>query len=78
MGYCYAKYNDRALDKAYRIYVTDSLKAIAENTSKYAGGSYMRVRFAEILNPKPEETRTPEDIISGIKEKLAEIREAEN
>lgn len=38
----------------------------------------MRVRFAEILNPKPEETRTPEDIISGIKEKLAEIREAEN
>lgn len=38
----------------------------------------MRVRFAEILNPKPEEIRTPEDIISGIKEKLAEIREAEN
>ncbi len=66
------------LDKAYRIYVTDSLKAIAENTSKYAGGSYMRIRFADILNPKPEETRTPEEIISGIKGKLAKLREEGN
>lgn len=35
----------------------------------------MRIRFADILNPKPEETRTPEEIISGIKAKLAKIRE---
>ena len=38
----------------------------------------MRVRFAEILNPKPEETRTPEEIISGIKGKLAKLREEGN
>lgn len=38
----------------------------------------MRIRFADILNPKPEETRTPEEIISVIKGKLAKLREEDN
>lgn len=57
------------------MYVTDALKAIAENTSRLAGGSYIKVRFADIIDPKPEETRTAGEIIAGIKAKLSKMRE---
>lgn len=75
MRYCIAKFRKDNLDTTYRIYVTDALKIIAENTSKYAGGSYMKIRFSEIINPKPEETRTADEIITGITDKLRKLQE---
>lgn len=60
-------------EKAYRVYVTDALKTITENTAKYAGGSYMKSRYYDFIHPKPEETRTPEEIIGNMKEKIARI-----
>lgn len=60
-------------DKAYRVYVTDALKAAAENTAKYAGGNYIKTRYIDIIDPPPEETRTGEEIIAQIKEKLDRI-----
>lgn len=61
----------QSLDKAYRIYVTDALKIIGENTARYAGGSYMKIRYFDIEEPKPRETRTPEEIITHMKQKIA-------
>ena len=60
-------------EKAYRVYVTDALKTITENTAKYAGGSYMKARYYDLENPKPAETRTGEEIISQMKAKIASI-----
>ena len=60
-------------EQAYRAYVTDALKAITENTAKYAGGSYMKGRYYDLENPKPAENRTGEEIVSQIKKKLARI-----
>ena len=61
-------------DKAYRIYVTDTLRVITENTSKQAGGSYMKIRFAEIFEPpKKEEERTAEEVISDLMDKLRKV-----
>ena len=60
-------------EKAYRVYVTDALKTITENTAKYAGGSYMKARYYDLENPKPAETRTGEEIISQMKMKIARI-----
>lgn len=54
----------------YRIYTTDALKVIAGNTAKYAGGSCMKARYADIIYPQPEETRTAGEIIDSIKRKL--------
>ena len=51
-------------------YVTDALMCITQNTANMAGGKALQKRFHEILNPEPEETRTAEDIINSIKEKL--------
>lgn len=60
-------------EKAYRAYVTDALKIITENTSKYAGGSYMKARYFDVESLKPPETRTGNEIIAQMKTKIALI-----
>ena len=55
------------------MYVTDALKAVAENTAQYAGGGHIKVRYIEIIDPPPEETRTGEEIIAQMKAKLGQI-----
>lgn len=73
MRYVKARAEKNALDKSYRIYVTDSLKMIAENTSKYAGGSSFSIRYIDLIKKPVNEPRTSEEIISGIKGKLKQI-----
>ena len=51
--------------------MTDALKIIGENTAKYAGGSYMKIRYLDIEEPRPKETRTSEEIIAHMKQKIA-------
>ena len=42
-----ARLNERAKTEAYRIYVTDALRIVAENTARYAGGNYIKAGTAE-------------------------------
>ena len=42
------------------------------NTAKYAGGEYVKARYADIYTPKKVETRTPEEIKESILKKLRE------
>jgi hypothetical protein len=55
------------------VYVSDALKCVAENTAKYGGGGYIKQRYADIIHPKPEETRTGDEIIEHMKEKLKRL-----
>lgn len=55
------------------MYVTDALRIISENTAKYAGGSYQKARWVELIHPPKEETRTPEEVIEHMKNRLIEI-----
>lgn len=50
------------METAYRIYVSDAMKAVAENTAKYAGGGYPTKRYADVINPVPVDRRTGEEI----------------
>ena len=61
MRYAEARYLIYSRDFSYRIYVTDALKAI--------GG--LNIRFADRF--KPAETRTSDEIIGGIKDKLQKM-----
>ncbi len=36
-------------EKAYKIYITDSLRIITENTAKANGGHYLQARYAELI-----------------------------
>lgn len=55
------------------MYVTDVLRLIGENTAKYAGGSYTKDRWSDIINPPKEETRTADEIIDHMKKRLEEV-----
>ena len=66
MRYAIARYQSQQRDLAYRIYVTDCLRIISENTAKMGGGSYITAQFADIINPKPVDDRTGEEIAADI------------
>lgn len=61
------------MGQVYQVYVTDALRLIGEHTAKYAGGSYLRARLADIINPPKEDTRTAGEIIEHMKKKLASL-----
>ena len=67
MRYAMARYQSQQRDLAYRIYVTDCLRIISENTAKMVnGGSYITAKLADIINPKPVDNRTGEEIAADI------------
>ena len=59
MRYVTARYKEMSRDLAYRIYISDCLMHLAGGTQ----------RLADILYPV-KETRTADEIINGIKNKL--------
>jgi hypothetical protein len=54
------------VDKAYRVYVTDALRIVTENTARFASGSYIKARYAEIVEPKKQDDRTCEEITADV------------
>lgn len=64
----------RSHENIYRVYITDALRVIGENTAKTCDyGSYMKNRYADIIDKKPKDNRSSEEIIDLIKSKLAKI-----
>ncbi len=55
------------------MYVTDALRMICENTARYAGGGYPKARWADIIRPPKEETRTAEEVINHMKSRIKEV-----
>lgn len=70
MSYAAARHNEYLKEELFRVYVTDALKILTSNTAKYAGGEYLKKTYREAVNPKPEETRSADEIIANIKSKL--------
>jgi hypothetical protein len=51
----------------YRVYVTDALRMMTENTSRFSGGGYVKERYFDMIRPQKEETRTAKEIIEHLK-----------
>ena len=66
MRYATARFNQHQRDLAYRIYVTDCLRMATENTAKMIQGSYTVARFYDIINPKPVDNRSGNEIAADI------------
>ena len=64
--YATAKANAEARLSAYRIYVTDALMYISENTARASSGRYLTKRYAEIIGEAKKDTRTGEEIAADI------------
>ena len=61
-----ARLNERAKTEAYRIYVTDALRVVAENTARFASGNYIKARYADMIEPKKQDNRTGDEIVEDI------------
>ena len=66
MRYAIARYQSQQRDLAYRVYVSDCLRIISEHTAQMCVGSYITVKLADIINPKPVDNRTGEEIAADI------------
>ncbi len=67
-----ARIGEEYRDMIYRIYVSDVLKAISFNVSNREECMIVDVRFADLAYPDfvKEDTRTADEIIQNIIEKL--------
>lgn len=70
-----AKSHQLYREQVYRAYVGEALKNISENTAKgfgREGAVYMSKSYTDIISTSKEPTRTAEEIIGAIKQKLRE------
>ena len=67
---CISLFQKGQEEKAVKIYYAECLRIMTENTAKMGGGSYIEAKLQDILDPKPVDNRTADDIIEGIRNKL--------
>ena len=67
---CISLFQKEQQEKAVLIYFAESLRIMTENTAKIGCGSYIEAKLQDILDPKPVDNRTADDIIEGIRNKL--------
>lgn len=65
-----ARLEKQAKANAFRIYVTDALQVIAENTAKINGGKTLKKRYYDLLHPQPVDNRSGEEIALDVIKKL--------
>lgn len=78
MRYVTARYREYRRELAYRIYVSEALRTITENTARIGGGSYIRARFEDVISPArgtESDTRTHDEVVAHVLGKLREVRE---
>lgn len=74
IDHCISAFQKEQEEKAFKIYLTDALQAIAENTQRFAGGMKMNKRYYDIINIKPQQKQeeTADEIILRLKERVNE------
>jgi hypothetical protein len=78
IDHCVSAFLEKQRKKAYQVYVTDALKAIAENSAGGSHRSTMTRRWIDLVEKqKTKETRSAEDIISDFKNRLNKGGETE-
>jgi len=45
---------------------------VSESTARFAGGTCLTAKWADIVDPPPEETRTAEEVIAHVLQGLRE------
>ncbi len=72
MRYVESKIEEKEVESAYRVFISEGIKILTKNTGSDRERQIMNMNFAQYMEKmkKPPETRTPEEIITGIKDKL--------
>ena len=64
--FCISLFQKEQEDKAVKNYYAECLRIITENTARMCEGSYITAKLSDILNPKPVDNRTGEEIAADI------------
>lgn len=77
MRYAVERFKQYERDEACRIFVTDALKVLTENTQRFAGGRAMSMRYYDLVHPAQEvkQEETGDEIIARLKGKLKRMSE---
>lgn len=66
IDHCITELERESKERSYQVYVTGTLKMIAESVSKYGGGSYPAQTWADIIKSRLADTRTGNEIVTDI------------
>lgn len=69
IDHCLDEFEIEQKEKIYWVYVTEGLRAIADNTMRFAGGTSIKARYIDLIDPKPQENRTGEQIVADVVKK---------
>lgn len=58
--------SDMCNKEAYRAYTAECLRVLTENTAKYAGGSSIQLKYTDMINRKPRDARSGEEIAADV------------
>ena len=61
-------------NEVWRKYTARCLRLITENTAGMVNGKLISVEYEDIINPKPEEKRSANEIINGLKNKIDKMK----
>lgn len=80
IDHCYNYLKEQSEDTALKVYITDAIKAVVENTGRLSKeGVVMKMRYIDMINDVPDEKKTEDNkvraqgIIARIKSKLTEL-----
>lgn len=60
------KCKERLERELYEQYMTTCLRLGVENVAKYVQGNYINVEYTDLINPKPKDTRTGDEIVEDV------------
>ena len=74
------KIKENAEVELWRKYIARCVRITSEGTAKLSGGSYIKLDYDDIISPhenSQESEKTSGEIIAGVKDKLARMRDKE-
>lgn len=73
MGYALACWQEQTRRRAWQAYMAEALRLAGENVARQSGGPYLETRWTDLLEGKPEETRSPGQVKDHMLHKLREL-----
>ena len=75
IDHCFLAEETIQKEKAFKVYVTDTLKALNDAVADKIGGSVFNKRYIELIEFSNEKEQDPEEIIDRISNKLDKLGE---
>lgn len=60
-------------NEVYARYTARALQILTENVANTLGGKTLSISYDDLINPKPADNRSAEEIINSIKNKIEKI-----